>query len=422
MRNSARQFHQRMGKYNRRRRLMLSSYSQAAEPSSYEEEMNEQILLDPSLLKTVNASANYLSEKGLGIDSLVGVASNLIRGRSTTGSALLADFPEVECEVLPDQKKQNADRAQDDPESVFSDIGDDAENASPPPSSKSQGGSQPDGKNRSEDLPTPPVVTEAAANRSEISADFARQPVGATSGMNQIRGWLHGHEPRIWMFLGDETTAWMRYNSEPGYAEMFRHRLRWELRRFPDLIVNAGIQSASVDELLKVADQGLRQCRAHAVFVMPGPADATFAMQQPAEYARKLTELAQVIWSRNAAPVFQTPPIPFAEQQTDYGQALVHLADVIRETCITQQIPVIDHAEFWLEQPPCPGWYDKSKRSLTAAGQSALALLFFSELDLFDRSSQLCGRLQQAWQDRGQKPEQTTAASAETISGLHQPG
>ena len=54
-------------------------------------------------------------------------------------------------------------------------------------------------------------------------------------------------------------------------SRLFRHRLRWELRRFPDLIVNAGIESATVDELLKVADQGLRQCRADAVFALPHP-------------------------------------------------------------------------------------------------------------------------------------------------------
>ncbi|WP_013628199.1 SGNH/GDSL hydrolase family protein [Rubinisphaera brasiliensis] len=381
MRNSARQFHQRMGAHNRRRRLMLSSYSHAAAPSLEEEELNEQVLLDPVVVKTVNATADYLSQKEGEVDSLVGAASNLIRGRSTTGSALLADFPEVECEVLPEDQQKQKPRTDDDPESVFSDIGED---------------------DSSEEEPARDAKPREASKPRVATADmkaFSREPMGATNGMNQVRGWLHGHEPRVWMFLGDETTAWMRYQHEPGYAEMFRHRLRWELRRFPDLIVNAGIESATVDELLKVADQGLRQCRADAVFVLPGPADAASAMQRPSAYAQKLLELATVIRKQNAAPVFQTPPIPFAEQQTEYGQQLVHLADVIRETCIVREIPVIDHAEFWLEQPPCPSWYNAETRTLTTNGQSALGLLFFSELDLFDRSSQLCTRLQEAWHD-----------------------
>ena len=399
MRNSQQPFHQRLGQYSRRRRLMLVGCDQAAEPSVYDEHLNEQILLDPEILQIVRTLAEYLDRKSTDVDAMMGAASNLIRGK-TTGSAVLADFPEVECEILPYEKQSQRQSLPTDPTSVFTDFGTPAGAETSEVAANSPETEQ----------TTPPASRNTRATFARGDT-FERKPISGTSGINRIRGWLHDHQPRVWMFVGDETTAWMRYHGTPGYAEMFRHRLRWELRRFPDLIVNAGIQGAGIEEIEKITRQGLLQCRADVVFVMPGPQDLDLVRRQPHRYADRLADLAALIREQGAEPVFQTPPLPRGHANAVAPPALSQLADIIRDVCVVHQIPLMDHAEFWMEQPPCEEWYDLHSETLTEAGQSALALLFFSELDLYDRSSPLCARLQLAWQN-GREGEQILPATA----------
>ncbi|MBL4885743.1 MAG: SGNH/GDSL hydrolase family protein, partial [Planctomycetaceae bacterium] len=254
-----------------------------------------------------------------------------------------------------------------------------------------------------------PVNSDRTVSTGSVSAQHStgnslkkyldNSPTVTTQGMQKIRGWLHDQQPRVWMFLGDETTAWLRHSGQPGFAEMFRHRLRWELRRLPDLIVNAGVQNASINELWKIGQQGLMQCRPDVAFILPGKSDCIQASKEPHRYAEKLKELAEFLRQNGTEPVFQTPPLINSRIDSNDDASLALLCDLIREVAVVNHIPLIDHAEFWQEQAIQKDWIDSPKHTITQAGQSVLALLFFAELDIFDRSSELCGKLQNAWSD-----------------------
>lgn len=378
--------------------MLLVSYDGAANPSVYEEHFDEQILLDPELMKIVNASADYLSRRTSTSGILAENAASLIKGMAT-GSAVLADFPDVECEMVPLGRRLAPQELDDDPTSVFSDIP--SQNSNEP--SDSEDSEITPQKVEVKDLtPAPPKKLDVSPlpagprkSRRNINELLDSKPLGGTEGLNLIRSWLHEPQSRVWMFVGDETTAWLRYHGEPGYAEMFRHRIRWEIRRFPDLIVNAGVRNAGIDDLIKITRQGLLQCRADAVFIMPTIADMQFAVDKPFDYSERLRQLAGVVREQGAEPVFQTPPVPLAEGHESI-QPLHQLADLVREVAIVEGVPLIDHAEFWQEQG-LSNWWSDDKTMITAAGQRALSMLFFSELDLFDRSSQLCSKLQSTW-------------------------
>jgi len=375
----------RLARYSRRRRLLLVSYDSAACPSLDDEHFDEQILLDPEILQSINASAEALNMRSFSNSSLRGAASNLVSG-SATGSALLADFPEVECEFAPSITEKFAPPTTSDPTSVFDD------HLAPP----SDVIAKADSPIRKETLETTPPAKKRLS-KWNLAEYLNQSSTGTTQGMQQIRGWLHHQQPRVWMFLGDETTAWLRHSGQPGFAEMFRHRLRWELRRFPDLIVNAGVKNASLDEIWKIARQGLTQCHPDVAFILPGKADALEASQSPHRYAEKLKELAEFLRQNGSEPVFQTPPLPELLFDNNLDDPMRMLCDLIREVAVVNNISLIDHAEFWQEQAVQTNWVDLQHKTIAQAGQSVLALLFFAELDIFDRSSELCGKLQDAW-------------------------
>ncbi len=396
---SHKSIHVRLDRHSRRRRMLLLSCDMAMNPSIYDEHIDEQILLDPELIKIVNASADYLTRRTSSSEILADNASRLVKGMAT-GSAVLADFPDVECEMVPlGRRLAPQQEEEEDPTSVFSDI---PSQYSPEMSETKETTAVP----QEPEVPEKASVSPAKLNvippqvgprksRRNINELLDSKPVGGTDGLNLVRSWLHESQSRVWMFVGDETTAWLRYHGEPGFAEMFRHRIRWELRRFPDLIVNAGVRNAGIDDLIKIARQGLLQCRADAVFIMPTIADVQLAVEKPFDYSERLRRLAEVVREQGAVPVFQTPPVPSTE-----GDESIHplhqLADLVREVAIVEGFPLIDHAEFWQEQGNRDWWAD-DKSLISAAGQRALSMLFFSELDLFDRSSQLCSKLQSTW-------------------------
>ncbi len=385
MRSSYGAINNRLSRYSRRRRLLLVSYDSAACPSLDDEHFDEQILLDPEILKSINASAEALNLRSFSNDSLRGAASNLVSG-SATGSALLADFPEVECEISPSLTDKIVQQTDLDPTSVFDDHIDHQESSQ-----------------QTEEVPVHKESPKTASPEKRRSRKWSlteylnQSPTGTTRGMQQIRSWLHHQQPRVWMFLGDETTAWLRHSGQPGFAEMFRHRLRWELRRFPDLIVNAGVKNASLNELWKIARQGLTQCHPDVAFILPGKADAIQAAEEPHRYAEKLRELAEFLRQNGTEAVFQTPPLLELLIEKGSDDSMRMLCDLIREVAVVNNIPLIDHAEFWQEQAIRQNWVDLKQQSITQAGQSVLALLFFAELDIFDRSSELCGKMQDAW-------------------------
>lgn len=395
--------HNRLARYSRRRRLLLVSYDSAACPSLDDEHFDEQILLDPEILKSINASAEALNMRRFSSSSLRGAASNLVSGVAT-GSALLADFPEVECEFASSIKQKPASPTASDPASVFDD------HLTPPNGELTE--TEVSSREGAFEVPSP---AKQQSSKWSLSEYLNQSPTGSTQGIQQIRGWLHHQQPRVWMFLGDETTAWLRHSGKPGYAEMFRHRLRWELRRFPDLIVNAGVKSASLDEITKIARQGLSQCHPDVVFILPGKADMQKASQSPHRYSDNLKELAQFLRQNGSEPVFQTPPLPNLISDNNFVEPMRILCDLVREVAVVNQIPLIDHAEFWQEQSVQPNWVDMQQQTIAQAGQSVLALLFFAELDIFDRSSELCTKLQVAW-DNNLGSTQTDSADSSAIS------
>ncbi len=401
MRSSYGAINNRLARYSRRRRLLLVSYDSAACPSSDDEHFDEQILLDPEILKSINASAEALNMRSFSSSALRGAASNLVSGVAT-GSALLADFPEVECEFAPSIKQKIVPPATSDPTSVFDD------HLAPQTEPRTETDTSTQKKNHHDS-----ASDAKRPSRWNLAEYLDQSPIGTTHGMQQIRSWLHHQQPRVWMFLGDETTAWLRHSGQPGFAEMFRHRLRWELRRFPDLIVNAGVKNASLKEIRKIARQGLTQCHPDVVFILPGKADKLEASRSPHRYAEELKALAEFLRQNGSEPVFQTPPSPELLIDNDLDDPMRMLCDLIREVAVVNEIPLIDHAEFWQEQEVHSNWVDLTNRSITQAGQSVLALLFFAELDIFDRSSELCGKLQDAWNSPSQaKPKRNPGRSS----------
>ncbi len=244
------------------------------------------------------------------------------------------------------------------------------------------------------------ALAELRAEEKPENSQRESLPTRSFSSVHRICQWLQEPQPRTWMFVGDETTAWMRYQGQPGYAEMFRHRLRWELKRTSDVVVNAGLQGATLADLQELIYRGLKQRPMDVVFLLPGQQDLEQVVHKAHHYAGQLTKLVHFLREQNMEPVLQTPPLPHRQLKKRSAVQLSRQADLIREVALTEEVLLIDHAEYWMEQSAAYAWAKAETGRLNSAGQAVMAFLLFTELDLHDRNSLLCKRLQQVWQKK----------------------
>ena len=103
-----------------------------------------------------------------------------------------------------------------------------------------------------------------------------------------------------WLFLGDSITLGARHtHGRRDYTKMFSERVRYELRRPKDLILNAAVDSATAQDCLAGLDYILASFQPDITFLMIGMNDAAADRRIPIPQF-KATLLAIVAKLRHA--------------------------------------------------------------------------------------------------------------------------
>lgn len=237
-----------------------------------------------------------------------------------------------------------------------------------------------------------PFIVETSANIVE-SIEEIEQPEEAVAafpfegvGLNTIRELVQQDEPAVWAFLGDESTMGIHISRDQrSFVDLFGERLRWELRRFPDVTINAGIPNADSSSCLQHAEERCFRFRPDAVLIMIGIHDAVQGEEGLSKFKRNLVELISKVRNANATPVLQTPCCVSYEGMNSIP-ALPAYVDAIREVAGQADIPLIDH---WLLTQECP----EPGVELSDAGHKKVTANLLHEFDLFDANSDVCKML-----------------------------
>src|SRR5690348_15954016 len=77
-------------------------------------------------------------------------------------------------------------------------------------------------------------------------------PASPDGNAPEIRALLSRNQPVVWVFTGDSVTHGALHTSGwRSYPELFAERVRWELHRFRDIVINSGVSGDTTGELLK---------------------------------------------------------------------------------------------------------------------------------------------------------------------------
>lgn len=199
--------------------------------------------------------------------------------------------------------------------------------------------------------------------------------------------------PVTWVFLGDSITQAVTHtHGRRGYVEHFAERVRGELGRLSDAVINSGVAGSTAEDLLPEFHWRAGRFAPDVVFVMFGTNDVLAGPDGVRGYRYRLDQIVQRSRDVGATVVLQTPPAIVA----DGGRTPARLAEYVeqvRAVAAGLGVVLVDHAAHWVAAADGDGvpegWLDDAFHP-SATGHHELALTLLRALGIDDDESAVC--------------------------------
>jgi lysophospholipase L1-like esterase len=232
-------------------------------------------------------------------------------------------------------------------------------------------------------------MPRAVAEPTAAAAATRREP-----GLAGIKALLAGKEPVTWVFTGDSITHGALHTlGWRSYPEHFAERVRWEMRRMRDVVINTGISGDRTGGLLRDLEWRVLRFKGDVVSLMYGMNDCTAGMAGREAFRRNCEALVDKIVAAGAIPILNTPNTVYVEKSPG-RQDLEAYAAVVRELAVTRKLPLVDHWQHWQKTKPKQAdllaWLEDQSIHPGVYGHREFAKLIFRELGIFDAGSPTC--------------------------------
>ncbi len=215
--------------------------------------------------------------------------------------------------------------------------------------------------------------------------------------LNTITRLLHGEKPLTWLFTGDSITHGAKHtHGMRSFPEIFAERVRWEMKRVQDTVINTGISGNTSQDILDGFDTRVARFTPDVVFLMIGTNDAATGKNiSPGQYGNNLTILVERIRATGSIPVLISPNRIITEQAPQRSR-LEEYVNLMREVVSAQNVVFIDVWEIWGDELQDKYNGEANDRLLNDAlhpngyGHQEIAIAIFRELSIFDPLSPTC--------------------------------
>jgi len=244
-------------------------------------------------------------------------------------------------------------------------------------------------------LPLPDILSFFYKSTSIKAAPFSTNSV--VKDKERISTLLKGKDPLIWSFAGDSITHGAKHtHGYRSYPEIFAERIRWELGRVRDLIINSGISGNTTETVLEDFDWRIKQFKPNVVSLMIGTNDCANEKVSIKAFEENLNLLVNNIRDLGAIPILHTPNLIIKE--LDHTRAsLDKYVAVIKKVALEEKIILVDNYGHWLETFQKADGIKVHKEWLNdplhpdGEGHSEIAQLMFKSLSIFDPEAPTCG-------------------------------
>jgi lysophospholipase L1-like esterase len=210
--------------------------------------------------------------------------------------------------------------------------------------------------------------------------------------MQRITDLLQSSQPVKWLFYGDSITHGAVHTfGARDYAQHFDERVRFEMGRVTDVVINTAISGNTTRELLAGFDWRVRQFSPQVVFLMIGMNDCSETRQLPAEeFQKNLQQLCAQLQEINALPVLQTTCPILPNTTPDREPYFAQYMQIIRDVADANNLPLVDHHQHWEENRDKLYYWMSNPFHPNGEGHLAFAHLLFREMEIFDANSNTC--------------------------------
>jgi lysophospholipase L1-like esterase len=213
----------------------------------------------------------------------------------------------------------------------------------------------------------------------------------------KIRNLMKGKAPIKWVFAGDSITQGAKHTfGYRSYPEIFAERVRWELGRVRDFVINTAISGNTSKDILNDFDWRIGQFSPNIVSLMVGTNDASEKKEiSPATFRENNINLINKIRQLGAIPILQTPNIIVIEKAIGRERINEYIT-VTREVAAEKKVVLVDHFNHWKEKLSATPNEEIVKKWLNdelhpnSAGHIQMAQLLFRKLSIFDPNSFTC--------------------------------
>jgi acyl-CoA thioesterase I len=199
--------------------------------------------------------------------------------------------------------------------------------------------------------------------------------------------------PIIWVFTGDSIThGAFHTHGERSYHEHFAERVRWELGRRRDIVINTGISGDTAEGILKDFDHRVARFKPDVVSLMIGMNDCSRGEPMRVQFESNLRELVSRIRATGAVPiVHSTNPIDYNGESR--RNDLPAYNEIIAKVTKVERVVVVDHWNHWHKERPDTSslneWLNDPIHP-NARGHREFARLLFRTLNIYDDKSATC--------------------------------
>jgi acyl-CoA thioesterase-1 len=214
--------------------------------------------------------------------------------------------------------------------------------------------------------------------------------------LERINEILRDSKPHIWIFTGDSITHGAKHTAgQRSYPQIFEERLRWELARTRDWVINTGISSQTTAAILQDFEWRVSRFQPSVVSLMIGTNDCAKAELSPAVFEKNLIAIIEKVRALNAVPILHTPN-PIILNLSPERKTLPDYVNVIRQVAGSAKVLLVDNHEYW-EKRQSKFLNDIYRQWLNdrlhpnAVGHQQIARLLFKTLNMFDPEAPTCG-------------------------------
>jgi len=209
--------------------------------------------------------------------------------------------------------------------------------------------------------------------------------------MERIRDLINGKKSLNYLFYGDSITHGASHTvGFRDYTEHFRERVRWEMRRFADLVLNAAVSGYTSNDLLQGFERISSCFHPDIAFIMIGANDCVNPNIDIKKFEDNINLLSEKFTAIGTTLIWQTtcPAIPKHGYPRD--KKIPILMETIRKVANERNILLVDHYKYWEKDPVRFIYWLADSIHPNAHGHIALAQYLFKAIGIWDNNSPTC--------------------------------